>query len=329
LALTAFSAQADPSESDAALAHGVALRRERKDAEALSEFRRAYSLEPTPRALAQIALAEAALERWVTAENDLLRALAGSDAWIERQRSALRVALEEVQSHLGTLELTSRDGAEVWIDGEFAARLPVATIRARAGHLVIEVRAAGFLTARREIALAPSTTARESIVLEPEPAPPPESPAASNAADAAPRPTTPASPVVGRGGEAGTALPPPARPPSLVMPLVLGGVGTAGLITGAAFGIQAINLKGQYDRQCASGCTNLPRDQFDAANKTHQDAQTAGTVATVAFVAGGISLAAGVAWWWVDHARANRRASVRALPLVGREMTGLMLEGEL
>src|SRR5262249_16904585 len=79
--------------ADQAIAHGVALRRERKDAEALAEFRRAYALSPTPHALGQIALAEAALDQWVSAENDLLHVLVADDPWVARQRSALEIAL--------------------------------------------------------------------------------------------------------------------------------------------------------------------------------------------------------------------------------------------
>jgi Flp pilus assembly protein TadD len=56
-------AYAQPSDPDALDQHGIALRRQRRDAEALEEFRRSYALRPTPRTLAQIGFAEQALGR--------------------------------------------------------------------------------------------------------------------------------------------------------------------------------------------------------------------------------------------------------------------------
>src|SRR5579859_3177458 len=93
ISLVATPARADDSDAEAAIAHGVELRRKHMDVEALADFRRAYAIAPTPRALAQIALAEAALSRWVPAETDLLRAIAAEDEWIDRQRGVLQLAL--------------------------------------------------------------------------------------------------------------------------------------------------------------------------------------------------------------------------------------------
>src|SRR4051812_16131890 len=72
---------ADPAE--AAIRRGVDLRRQGQDDQALQEFKKAYELSPSPRAIAQIGLAEQALGRWVDAETHLEAALGSkTDAWI-------------------------------------------------------------------------------------------------------------------------------------------------------------------------------------------------------------------------------------------------------
>jgi hypothetical protein len=181
-------AAAADAEAEAAIARGVELRRAHEDAAALDEFRRAQALEATPRALAQIALAEAALGRWVVAEGDLLRALAAEDDWIARQRAALQVALKEIQAHLGSLDVASVAGAELWVDGALAAQLPSPPVRVTAGRVVVEVRAAGHQPATRTIDVAPGSVAREAIALQPLP------PRADAVIVAAPAPIAPVAP---------------------------------------------------------------------------------------------------------------------------------------
>src|SRR5258706_9469725 len=96
-------AQAPSAEvtADAALQRGIALRKEQRDQEALDEFRRAYALSPSPRARAQMALAEQALGHWLDADAGLGAALdAKEDAWIERNRASLEAARVAVGRHV-------------------------------------------------------------------------------------------------------------------------------------------------------------------------------------------------------------------------------------
>jgi hypothetical protein len=68
---------------------------------------------------------------------------------------------------------------------------------------------------------------------------------------------------------------------------VVGGVGAAGIVVGSIFGGIAISKKGDAGcdgNQCAS----------DARLDSYNDAQEAGTISTVAFIAGGALLATGV-----------------------------------
>ncbi len=167
LTLLAARAHAEGGAADDAIARGIGLRRQHKDTEALAAFREAYVLSPTPRALAQVALAEAALERWVPAESDLLRALAAEDDWIARQRPALQLALKEMQQHLSTLEVACAQPAELWIDGALVTQLPTHPLRVVARHIVLELHRVGFEIARREIDAPGGGVVREEVALEP------------------------------------------------------------------------------------------------------------------------------------------------------------------
>src|SRR5580704_13340383 len=94
LLLVAGAARAQPVEPARLVKEGIELRRLHRDADALDAFRRAYALDPAPRTLAQIALAEQALGHFVDAESDLQRAIgAGDDPWIRRSARTLEVGL--------------------------------------------------------------------------------------------------------------------------------------------------------------------------------------------------------------------------------------------
>jgi hypothetical protein len=143
-----------PADADALIAQGVALRTQQRDAEALALFERAHGMTPSPRALAQIALAEQALNRWVAAERHLREALASAtDPWISRNQGPLRSALSVIDSHLGRLEVrTNVPGAELWVAAVREGTLPIAApLRVPVGALPIEVRAPGYVTQTRTV----------------------------------------------------------------------------------------------------------------------------------------------------------------------------------
>lgn len=78
----AFAAPDDP-DAEALINRGIELREHGKDDEALGVFKKAFAKSPTPRARAQVALAEQALGLWTAAESDLASCLAAADdAWI-------------------------------------------------------------------------------------------------------------------------------------------------------------------------------------------------------------------------------------------------------
>lgn len=105
LALWAPEAAAQSKDAEALVDEGVELRREGRDAEALARFERAYELQPSARALAQIGLAEQALGRWVSAHGHLVRAIAEGGPWIEEHREALGRALSVVRDRVGRVSV--------------------------------------------------------------------------------------------------------------------------------------------------------------------------------------------------------------------------------
>lgn len=159
--------QPQPAGIDALLHEGVELRRGHRDLEALAVFRRAYDQSRGPRALAQMALAEQALGRWVEAETHLLAALAAPDPWIARSRATLEAALAAIGRHLGGLWVEGGvPGAEVLLDGERIAVLPLTEpVRVVAGSLTVAVRATGYGTVTRHVIVPPGGDAREEVRL--------------------------------------------------------------------------------------------------------------------------------------------------------------------
>ena len=174
LASPARAGSSDEAEADAAIKRGVELRRHAKDQEALEEFRKAYALVKSARALAQIGLAEQALGRWADAENDLGEAMASkTDPWIRKNLSTLNGAVDVIRKHLGSLDVIGPAGAELLIDGRSAGTLPLSKpARVPIGSLTIEVKKDGFFPATRPVSIAAGELTRESVDLQPQPVAP-------------------------------------------------------------------------------------------------------------------------------------------------------------
>lgn len=213
LALAATSAHDDERDPDALIQRGVELRRARDDAAALTLFQRAYQLRNTPRALAQIGLAEQALGMWLAADRHIRQALETSgDRWIQKNRATLDHALGEIAKHMGHVEVRGTPaGAEVRIDGDLVGTLPLTSaVGAAVGEIAIEVRAPGYLPIVRRAQVVGGGLARESVALRPAPSERVESRAPSSAAAS---PATSLATPLRPSGEAGPGEAPAARAP--------------------------------------------------------------------------------------------------------------------
>jgi hypothetical protein len=154
-------------QEEALIKQGVELRENRDDAGALTNFQRAYELTKSGRALAQIALAEQALGRWVDAETHLTLALRRTEErWIARNRNLLQQALTDIEGHTGALEITGAVvGAEIFINNQRVGTFPMPPVRVPAGSAALEIRATDYLPLIRTVLVPARGLAREQVVL--------------------------------------------------------------------------------------------------------------------------------------------------------------------
>ena len=160
------------AQEEALIKHGLELREKRDDGGALAEFKRAYQLSKSGRALAQVALAEQALGHWVDAQTNLTQALErADDPWIARNEKLLRQALASIKGHTGSLEITGAvPGAEILINDEKVGTFPTPAVLVPAGSVALEVRAPGYLPVVRTVLVPARGLARERVVLVAAPA---------------------------------------------------------------------------------------------------------------------------------------------------------------
>jgi hypothetical protein len=267
----------DDADAEALITRGIELREHGKDDEALGVFKKALATTPSPRARAQVALAEQALGLWVAAEVDLVQALAASnDAWITRNRAALEGALAVVRRHLGTLEVRGTEGAEVVLDGVSLGKLPsAAPFRVEAGKRTLELRAKGFHATTRSVEVPAGAVARETVVLV---AAPPDSPAdgAGTTRHAPSANDDRGARDEGRGQR--------------VLGWVLAGTGGALLVTGGVGLLVRKSIVDGYNDDCPGLGVGQPADCDDKI----ESARTWLTLSIVSLVGGGLFAAGGL-----------------------------------
>jgi len=168
--LTPFVAWAQSPEVERLLREGIELRQRGDPAAALASFERAHQLARTPRTLAQVALAEQALGRWVDAETHLREALGtATDPWITRNRAALDGALGVIAQHVGqVLVRCDVDGAAVRVAGRHAGECPLAEpVHVEAGEVEVSGAAPGT-SATERINVTAGQTAIVTLRLRPD-----------------------------------------------------------------------------------------------------------------------------------------------------------------
>jgi hypothetical protein len=281
---SSYASASGNDEAEALISEGLSLRRAGKDDEALKRFQKAYAAVPSPRARAQIALAEQALGQWIRAEIDLETALASSsDPWIAKNRAALESALGVVRRHVGRLEVRSEPEAEVFVDGAQREFLPGETnFRLEAGPHVLEVRAAGFVAVTRTIEVLPGALTRETVALVRRP----------TESEVPPAPASSSAPAVARDPNPPPAQPAERGPNVLAWAITL--AGGALLATGGVARWQREKNVSAYndDPKCAGLGSNA--QSTECASRIDAE-QTWSTISLVSFVSGGILTVGGVA----------------------------------
>jgi hypothetical protein len=286
----------DPTDEEL-IKQGVACRKRGDDTGALTFFQKAYQLRASPRAAAQIGLAEFALGRWVDAETHLGEAVAASaDPWVRKNGVTLQDTLARVGQRLGDLDVMGQPaGAEIVIEGDVRGTLPLSkAIRVRSGECRFDVRASGYASVSRTVEIAAGRLTRETVKLSPLVAAPPPvagnlAPAGVAAAQVPPagaaatgveaNPTSPASGPEGRAptseGHGGSRL--------RTAGIVLGAVGVAAVGVGLFFGAKAKSA-GDSDSQAT---VFNPGNQ--STGRTYQTLQWVGYGVGAALIAGGVT----------------------------------------
>ncbi len=287
----ATPALAQTADVQTLLREGFAARRAQRDADALRSFEAAWALDRSASTLAQVALAEQALGRWVDAERHLLEALAAADPWIARNTPTLRAALVAVREHLGSLSLEGRPvGATVLVDDRPAGTLPLpAPLRVPVGTVVIRVTAPGHHPLERPVVVAARATLREEVSLVAE----------------TPRP----EPVVAAPVVAPIAAPvaqPPPPPPVVtethrpVAPWVVVGAGAAVLAGAVVFSVLRGDAVSSLRARCGAAddpSTEAVECAPDAdARDLHESAGLYRDLSIVALSVGGAAVVAGLVW---------------------------------
>lgn len=161
-----LAAQSVSAQVEALLRRGVALRQRGDDAGALDQFQRARALTDEPRVLAQVALAEQALGRWVDAARHLREAVAHEDdPWIRRNAAALAGARDEIMRHVGgvTVEGPGAQG-ELRVDDARVAALPMtAPAVVLAGERALQVRREGYTPWSQSFTVRPGELNRVEV----------------------------------------------------------------------------------------------------------------------------------------------------------------------
>jgi hypothetical protein len=272
-AMAAPADRAEASEDEALLRRGVELRRQGRDEEALKTFRSAFRLRATPRAQAQMGLAEQALGHWVDAEGDISAAIRSrEDPWIARNMNVLLSARGKVLQHLGQLQvLGSPAGAAIHIDERDLGAMPMkAPVYVPLGEVVIFVSAPGYISlTRRSTIPSASEIVRETIALHEEPRTAARSSFEATGSDApgwrSPAKARPAAPAVesASAGSDATSLarsspPSSGHSSSLTVAAVVGGTGLLFLAGGIAAQVLSSSVSQQFN------------DVKDAPNPTMQ-----------------------------------------------------------
>jgi len=265
------------AEAEALINRGIDLREHGKDDEALAVFKQALAKSPSPRARAQVGLAEQALGLWTPAESDLAACLAaGDDPWITKNRGALEGALAVVRRHLGSLEIRGTDGAEVLLDGVRLGTLPAAApFRVEAGRRTLELRAKGFHPSARNVEIGAGTVTRETVMLVA------LAPDAAGDANANGQPGARASGPAAPSGPGADADPGKGQ---RLLGWAFAATGGALLVTGGVAFLVRKGIIDDYNNNCPGLGVNQPAD----CEGKIESARTWLTVAIVSLVGGGV-----------------------------------------
>lgn len=299
--------------------HGIDLRFAGDDEGAFRDFQKAMQMARTPKAVAQVGLAEQALGRWEDADVHLAEALrATNDPWVSKNRKTLEDALTVIKQHVARVEVVAEPaGADILVNGKKVGTAPMpGAVRVSAGEVTVEARAVGYITASHTVHLVGGQY--QSVVLRLQKEAPVGVVKNGDEGD-------------GEGkveGKAGKIAAPPAAgdeegPSTARVAAKWGalGLGGAGLVTGIAFSFIHSNRVSDFDNASNMNCADksgtavhknngTPAPECQDALDSYKNAQIwqiAGFAAGVAFTATWAVLA-------LTESSAGSQAAVRSKP---------------
>lgn len=193
-------AQGDEAKSVSGLIErGRELRRKGAAEEALKLFTDAHARRPSALTFTQMALTEQLLQRWVTAEEHFVAALAypsddpflkETDASGRTNRDFAEASLKAVRTHIGQLAVKGDPGTEILLPSEESpreyrsrGRLPLKPLRLREGPVQVRAVVGSGTPVHLTAVIVPDSTA-EIVVPSSAPSKPDETPARSKLGEA-------------------------------------------------------------------------------------------------------------------------------------------------
>jgi hypothetical protein len=264
-------------------------------AEACREFEESQRMEPALGTLLNLAICHERLGQMSLALREFREAEASAKVGRHSEVETLaRERAEQIARELPTIEIrvdraTASAGLSVRLDSLVLGAAEWGVPRpADPGRHVIEASAPGEPTFRREVELVRGGP--PSIV---------------------------SIPNLRQGGAAdvGTASAGPRLGPQRVAAIVVGGVGVVGVAVGTIFGLRSMSKGNDADAHCDG---DTCRDH--AGVKLRDQAHSAGTVSTIAFVGGALGLAGGAALWFTAR---DQESSAAVEPAIGFGSIGL------
>jgi hypothetical protein len=234
--------------------------------------------------------------------------------------------LRQVEAGLPMVILSATDAAgreltdvHVTIDGALlATRLDGTPVEVNPGAHMLRFEFADGGVVEQEVTFSEGNKKHRVLAVQPAPAPPPASPPSPAFPEAPSRPTE-------QGAPAGTAAGADAAGSGngqRTLGLALGGIGAAGLVTGAIVGLLASSTWSSARNDCK------PNDcgAGSAAQNERSEALGLATASTVAFAAGGAALAAGAVLFFTAPRRSREGARLMVAPAVG-SVSGVFVTG--
>ena len=294
---TAGAAYADDAEQTAAArsfgVEGVRLAEAGDCAHAIDPLSRAEALHHAPTTLERLGECHVAVGKVVLGTEELNRVIReplppGSPAAFTAAQTRAKTALDPALAKIGKLRIhvdhPPQATPQVKVDEDVVATAMLDADRPTdPGPHTISVSAAGMKPVQTTLTLSDGQSQSVSLTLEPDPnavsgAASVTAPGATGAAT-----TTPLAPPPGE--------PPPAEAPgqakSKVPMIVAYGVGGAGIVVGAIFGIVALGKQSSLNNECPTkACSPSAQGDIDSLNST-------ATISTVGFGVGIVGAAVG------------------------------------